>query len=87
MAVLDRSHPDIREFIDAKSEPGSLENFNLSVALTDELTEKARDGGLEGRRPRCALHRPDKRRAPAAGAGRGRLATARGDGTPPDDAN
>jgi len=45
MAVLDCSHPDIREFIEAKSEPGSLENFNLSVALTDELMERARDGG------------------------------------------
>jgi ribonucleoside-diphosphate reductase alpha chain len=45
MAVLDCSHPDIDEFIAAKSQPGSLENFNLSVALTDELMEEARSGG------------------------------------------
>lgn len=45
MAVLDCSHPDIEEFVAAKSEPGSLENFNLSVALTDELMEKALRGG------------------------------------------
>jgi ribonucleoside-diphosphate reductase alpha chain len=45
MAVLDCSHPDIEEFVTAKAEPGSLENFNLSVALTDELMEAALDGG------------------------------------------
>lgn len=45
MAVLDCSHPDIEEFVAAKSEPGSLENFNLSVALTDELIEAAHSGG------------------------------------------
>lgn len=39
MAVLDASHPDVEEFIAAKSRPGELENFNLSVAVTDELME------------------------------------------------
>jgi len=35
MAVLDVSHPDIVEFVTAKSTPGTLQNFNLSVAVTD----------------------------------------------------
>jgi ribonucleoside-diphosphate reductase alpha chain len=45
MAVLHCSHPDIEEFVAAKSEPGSLQNFNLSVAFTDELMEEARSAG------------------------------------------
>jgi len=36
MAVLDVSHPDIGEFIDAK-QAGSLEYFNLSVAVTSRF--------------------------------------------------
>jgi ribonucleoside-diphosphate reductase alpha chain len=45
MAVLHCSHPDVEEFIEAKAEPGTLENFNLSVAITDELMEAAASGG------------------------------------------
>jgi len=37
MAVLDVTHPDIIEFITAKSKEGFLANFNLSVFLTDEF--------------------------------------------------
>ena len=35
MGILDVTHPDIREFIDAKRS-GGITNFNLSVAVTEE---------------------------------------------------
>lgn len=43
MGVLSADHPDVEEFVRAKSD-GTLQNFNLSVAVTDEFMEDARRG-------------------------------------------
>jgi ribonucleoside-diphosphate reductase alpha chain len=37
MAVLDVSHPDIVDFVEAKDDPGTLEHFNLSVGIPDRF--------------------------------------------------
>jgi ribonucleoside-diphosphate reductase alpha chain len=46
MGVLSVSHPDIEEFVTAKSQPGAFENFNLSVAVSDAFLHAVQRGEL-----------------------------------------
>ncbi len=45
MATMRADHPDIEAFIAAKSEAGRLNNFNLSVLVSDAFLEKVRGDG------------------------------------------
>ena len=53
MAVLRIDHPDIEEFIDAKRNPERLQNFNLSVGITEAFwSALSANGAFALRNPR-----------------------------------
>ncbi len=56
MAVLRADHPDIEEFITAKLKPSRLENFNLSIGMTDAFFDAfAGDDRFVLKNPRTGL--------------------------------
>ena len=45
MATMRCDHPDIEDFITAKSDPARLRNFNVSVLVTDPFMEAVKEDG------------------------------------------
>ena len=45
MATINDRHPDLMKFIKAKSQPGVLTNFNVSVLISDKFMEAVKEDG------------------------------------------
>jgi ribonucleoside-diphosphate reductase alpha chain len=44
MGILPYWHPEIEDFIDMKTKPGVMENFNVSVTVDGKFMDAARKG-------------------------------------------